>query len=58
MNHLNLLLSFSALAAIFILLGIILNDIHQVNFGIICLIIAFITLFIKKIHTTKYRRIL
>jgi NADH:ubiquinone oxidoreductase subunit 6 (subunit J) len=53
MKYFKLLLPFSALAAAFILLGIIMNDVHQVYFGAVWLLIAFISFFIKKFkHNT------
>jgi len=55
MKYFKLLLPFSALAAAFLLLGIIMNDVHQVYFGFVLLIIALIAFFIRKFNL--HRRI-
>ena len=53
MRHFRLLLPFSAIAAAFILLGIILNDVFQVYSGTLCLFIAFIYVLTEKFRHHK-----
>ena len=48
MKYFKLLLPFSALAVFFILIGFLLNDKHQIYFGIVWLLIALIAYTYKK----------
>ena len=53
MAHFKLLLPFSALAVTFILIGFILNDVNQVHFGVVWLIIAVLAFIIRKFKHHK-----